>query len=256
MEVIKSPFRYVGSKWRLLKKINFDLPKFSQIIEPYAGSCSFSMNIGKSFVAHDTNIDLITLWLWLKETATERRLFELQETINQYPDKTDVRKIDGLLPGEITYIRINMTGLFVGQLSSWKIYKQFKLPIENTARCLPIIKNGTFLSDSASTYKPKKSHLIFIDPPYCANCSNYIDKSQHKNYDNIYNKIETKELIDKINSVGAKYIFTYGTTARKDFPNLKWVKVLSKKMPNTHKAGEFKIREEFISANIPFEVTR
>lgn len=258
MEIIKPPFRYVGSKWRLLKKINFDFPKFSRIVEPYAGACSFSMSVGnKKFLAIDTNSDLIQMWDWLKNSATEQRLYWMQKTIDTYPDKTDVRKIPDLSSGEITYIRINMTGLFVGQLSSWKIYKQFNLPIINTTKCLPIIKQyGTFNATSAAEYKPNKSDLVFIDPPYCANCSNYIDKSQHKNYDNIYNKIETKELVDRVNNAGAKYIFTYGTTARKDFPNLRWVKVLSKKMPNTHKAGEFKIREEFVSSNIPFEVIK
>jgi site-specific DNA-adenine methylase len=213
-------------------------------------------NLNKGFIGYDTNSDLILLWGWLKIYATEKRLEELQKIVDKHPDKTDVRCLGLSHPGEMVYIRINMTGLFVGQLSSWKIYKQFKLPIKNTIKCLSILKEGTFYCDPASKYKPEKSHLVFVDPPYCSNCSNYIDKSQHKNYDNLYNKIETKELMDKVRNVGAKYIFTYGTNAKKDFPEFKWTKVLSKRMPNTHRPGEYKIREEFVTSNIPFEITK
>jgi len=255
MHTIKPPFRYSGSKWRLLQKVNFDLPKFNRIVEPYCGSCSFSMCFNKSFVGYDLNSDLIELWNWLK-TTTDTRLLKIQQIISNCNDKMDVRNIIELSPGEITYIRINMTGLFVGQLSSWKLYKQFNLPIQNTLKCLPHIqKHGTFINKPSNAYNPRNSDLIFLDPPYLHSLSNYIDKSNKKNCD-IYNKLETEELIDKINNVGAKYIFTYGTTAKKDFPGFKWAKILSKKMPNSHKPGEFKIRDEFITSNIPFDIIK
>lgn len=246
----KPPFRYSGNKFKLIQKLNLQtLSKlnFQRIVEPYIGSGCFSMQFQFPFVGIDVNPDVIELWEWLKVTD-ENELVKLQKFIESVPDKTDVRSLN-LSGPQTTYIRINMCGVYNGQLFSYAIYRQYKLPIKNTINCLSRIKNGTFINAKSSEYIPQSNDLIFIDPPYMNTSSGYI--SNRRDFQKLYDPIETNALINKINDVNANYVFTYGENADVIFSHLNWTCIREYKLPriNNKKRGMV-TRKEYITSNI------
>lgn len=185
----------------------------------------------------DINENIIDLWSWLKNEATESKLVELdkkcKEAVANHPQwKPDVRSL-GLSKGEQAYVRVNNTGLVVGQLSSWKIYPKWNLPIENTVSLLDRLKDVEIKLGSAHDYIEQDGDLVFIDPPYVGTKANY--KQDAKNgIEESYRPQDTVNLISRIQS---PIIFTYGTDAPQVFPQYQWEAVLVKKVPNMRRGG-------------------
>jgi site-specific DNA-adenine methylase len=231
----KNLFRYSGNKSSLLKFYKSPPPKTRRVVEPYLGSGSFLLTCDLPGLGYETNGDLVAMWNWLK-CCTKEDLIELDKqfkTLKSTEEKPDVRNLN-LDVGPQTYVRINATSVMVGQLTSWKIYPQNNLPIENTINCLHRLKDIEVIHSSANDYVHSDGDLLFIDPPYVGTYGGYFEKSKKKSNEKNYDPNSTKDLI---NSTSNPIIFTYGTNAPQLFPEYKWEMVKTIKVPNFRKGG-------------------
>lgn len=238
-------FRYSGSKTRFLKFYRQPVAKYHTIVEPYLGSGSYSLNLAAPAVGYETNASIVAMWHWLQTTSAAelRDLGDCLEDWRNKQEKPDVR--DMRLPlGPETYIRINTASVMVGQLSSWKVYPQHRLPIDETARCLPRIKDIRVIHGNGEEHNPQRGEHLFIDPPYVGTTANYLDPSaQSPNLEAIYNPLATKDLVSR--SIGP-VTMTYGSNAQSLFPDYTWEHVRSRKVPNLRSGGTVD-RTEWVS---------
>lgn len=243
---VKRAFKYSGNKIKALQKCDFNIPECTRIVEPFMGAATFALTLGKEWLGIDSNIDLILLMEWLKNSCWPGKLRNLYEyqgirgSIKDLPIGDQAK----------TYLRVNISGVYVGQLSSWVIYPQHKLPIEDTIDVLPIIKQGTFYCGEAMSYEPREGDLVFIDPPYLDTSPNY--KSANKQSYDVVTKEYVGALLDKIGDTN--WIFTYGNGAEELFPDIEWHEIYTRKVPNI-RGGGVVTRTEHIAFNYPADFT-
>lgn len=229
-------FRYSGSKWKVIEKLK-SLPSHKRIVEAYLGSGAFVLSNSAPGLGIDSNPNIVDLWNFLKETTVER-LQELEklreEAVKNAPDnKPDVRTLN-LKKGEELYLRVNVTGVYVGQLSSWKIYPKWRLPVEKTAKELERLKNiEVVLGKAHLDYTEKDGDLVFLDPPYIGTKANYKTNGK-KGIEEAY---KTQDTVDLISRLSCPVILTYGTDAPLVFPQYQWQEVLRKKVPLIRTGG-------------------
>lgn len=227
-----SLFRYSGNKLKLLKYYKQPPQDCKKIVELYLGAGSYSVNSTLPATGYDTNEDLIAMWKWLQSTNGKelddlKALVEDAKTKELKPDVKDL-KLD---LGPQTYVRVNVTSVMAGQLSSWKIYPQHNLPIEDTKLCLDRIKDIEVKNESCDSFVDDGNNILFIDPPYVGTTGNYLSS---KNHEKSYKPQDTIDIISRCTS---PIIFTYGTNADEIFPNFKWETVYHKKVPNLRRGG-------------------
>jgi len=208
-----------------------------RIVEPYLGAGGYIISCDKPAIGIDLNEDIITLWTWLRDEATEDRLYEIRDIVRKAvkqskDDKPDVRDL-GLSPGEMMYVRVNITGAYVGQLSSWKIYPQHNLPINQTIPLLERLENVELIHGDADDYEERDGDLVFVDPPYIDTRANY-KQGGKSGIEEGYDPASTIRLLRRISS---PVIFTYGTNAPDVFPEFEWRVVLKKKVPRLRGGG-------------------
>lgn len=245
-------FKYSGSKRSILPYIR-PLPSHKRIVEGYLGSGCFAVLNQGPAIGYEVNDDVIQMWKWL-QSVTPQRLHDLEtirrEAIEKHPNhKPDVRSL-GLERGEETYVRINTSGVYCGQLSSWILYPQWKLPVKETSSLLDRVKEIEIVHGKVQElYTEQDGDLVFLDPPYRNTHANY--KQQAKiGIEEGYQPQQTIDLIAKIKS---PIILTYGTDAKEVFPNYEWTVVLKKKVPNIRRGGTVERTEHAAYINWPKE---
>ena len=217
-------FRYSGSKESLLHLYPKPPASCKRIVEPYLGSGCYGLHYSRlPVLGYEINPLVYRLWKYLQK-VTPQQLKELDSLIQQTADKTDVRQLK-LKKGPQTYVRLNVCSLMVGQLTSWGIYRQHNLPIDETIKCLPQLHRFTVINDDGATHVPIKTDLLFVDPPYIDTIGGYKSSICHET---TYDPASTIKLVDKAVSKGCSVIFTYGSNAKTVFPDYKWVPIKKK----------------------------
>ena len=219
------------------------------MVEPYLGSGAFSINASVPAVGYELNGDLCAMWNWLK-TATPQDLQDLSalvEDCRQRTEKPDVRDM-ALDLGRQTYVRVNCCSVVVGQLSSWKVYPQHSLPIAETAKCLPRLRDITVIHGRGESHLVQDGDLLFVDPPYVGTKGNYVEKGGGADIEGEYKPQDTINLLSR---VSCPVIFTYGTNAREVFPQFSWEPVKTVKVPNMRRGGTVDRIEWVTYANFP-----
>lgn len=236
-------FRYSGNKVRLIKHYRKPPDNIKRVVEPYLGSGAYMLSCNFPGLGIEINEDIISMWKWL-QIVTPQELMDLHALVENKKStehKPDARNL-GLDIGPLTYVRINTTGVITGQLTAWKIYPQYSLPIESTIRCLDRIKGIDVIHGEASSYRHKEGDLLFIDPPYVGTIAGYQEKGGH-NHEKRFDPLSVIEVIDSTNN---PIIFTYGEGAPDIFPQYKWEIVTTIKVPNLRKGGTVD-RTEWVS---------
>lgn len=226
-------FRYSGNKTKLIKNYKMPPKGFSRIVEPYFGSGSFSINNPHKAIGYEINNDLYQMLMWLK-TVDRQDLEALKNIVDinkSKNEKLDIRTLD-ISKGAEIYLKINVCSAVVGQLSSWKIYPQHNLPIEETLKAIPRLREIDIYNTNGENHLEQDGDLLFIDPPYINTQANYLSKN--KDYTEIYNPENTKQFIKNLN---CPVIFTYGTNAQEIFPEFDWQLVKEIKVPNIKNGG-------------------
>lgn len=236
-------FRYSGNKVRLIKHYKKPPQDVKRIVEPYLGSGAFLLTNDKPGLGIEINDDIVSMWKWLQATTPEelKNLYQLVEDKKTAEHKPDSRTL-GLDIGPLTYVRINTTGVITGQLTAWKIYPQYSLPIESTIKCLERIKDIEIRQGDASSYIHVDGDLLFIDPPYIGTTAGYVEKTK-KDHEKAF---DPKSVDQVINSTSNPIIFTYGEGAPDIFPQYKWEVVARIKVPNLRRGGTVD-RTEWVS---------
>jgi site-specific DNA-adenine methylase len=230
-------FKYSGNKWKVLDRLALKLPPHKRLAELYLGSGAFLLSNKGPSIGIDVNKNIIDLWNWLK-TVTPEYLRELevlrQKHVNATPNgKPDVREM-GLEPGAELYMRVNVTGVYVGQLSSWKVYPKWKLPVEKTIQDLDRVKEIEIVHGKAHVdYKEQDGDIVFLDPPYAGTKANYKQDAKV----GIEESYKPQDTVDLISRLSCPVILTYGTDAKTVFPQYEWKEVLRKKVPLIRKGG-------------------
>lgn len=223
-------FRYSGNKTTFPL---VDLTEYDRIVEPFAGSMGFSLQYDLPALGMDKSSELINLLNWLK-SATNNDL----EKLRKYEgSKINIRTIKELSDEEKTYLRINIASAVVGQLSSWTIYPQHKLPIEATKLAIQKIRNWKFKNDDYQNYVSKKGDFLFIDPPYLGTSGNYNE-----------NSLNMKDFLKWEEALIVPHIITYSEPIEET--NSEWICWLTKKVPNIRQGGS-KTRKDYYTYITP-----
>lgn len=230
-------FRYSGSKRRLLKHL--PSPGFrSTIIEPFAGSLAYSFHYRPpSIIAAEANPLVRGLWEWLRVDATEQRLKDLERL--KATVKVDARKWAknyGLSEPEMTLLRLQTSGVYVGQLSSWVLYPQHKLNLKPLIEALPYLQKSLrpMLADFRQVLEERidRNSFAFVDPPYLGTEANYKGEGDH-------GSIVPAEVTAVVKSLAKRcpVLFTYGDGAQETFPDFVWKKAVTRKVPMIRTGG-------------------
>lgn len=227
------PFRYSGNKSRLLELLP-SLPQGTRrIVEPFAGSCVFSLNSELPWLGFEASHRIAEMWSWLHAVSKDEVM-----SLPEPEDGIDIRAL-GLPLGVQTYYQVNVCGAMTGQLSCWKTYaKKHRLPKTQTIRALPRIRQGQVIHDRASSYVYNEGDFVFIDPPYRGSFANY-DRST----DFLDIQKEVYSVVCQVPK--GRGIITYGETAFEDFPDLTWKVLDVLSVPNIRRGG-VKTRLEMI----------
>lgn len=242
-------FKYSGNKWKVLAKLSKPIPSCKRAVELYLGSGAFLLSREEPGLGIDSNPNIIDLWQWLK-TVSEARLWELEniriEAVQKAPDnKPDVRTLN-LSAAEQLYMRVNVTGVYVGQLSSWKIYPKWKLPVLQSISHQKRLQNITLkLGKAHLDYIEEDGDIVFLDPPYIGTKGNYKQDGK-KGIEEAY---KTQDTIDLISRIKSPVVLTYGTDAPLVFPQYNWEVVLKKKVPNIRRGGSVERTEHVAFIN-------
>ena len=226
-------FRYSGNKSRLLGLYRPVPSRVTRIVEPYLGSGAYGLNSGLPLLGYEIDPELVGMWRWL-QGVDERRLRDLEKLVEDRKKlelKPDVRDM-GLESGALTYVRVNVCSVVVGQLSSWKVYPQHRLPIEETIRCLGRLRDVRVMHGRGEDHVPADGDGMFVDPPYIGTVGNYGDGVEDG-----YRAADTIGLIDRAVAADVPCMVTYGTNCREVFPSWSWEKVRDVRVPNMRKGG-------------------
>lgn len=245
---MKTPllFRYSGNKRKIVPLLRSLDSRPKRIVEPYLGSGSYILSRFEPSLGIDVNKDIVAMWNWLKYAATPKLLFDLaarvQKAVESHEkNKPDVRDLN-LDIGAETYVRVNCSGVYAGQLSSWILYPQHKLPVRETSKLLHRLENVEIVHGDANDYQEQDGDVVFIDPPYVGTKGNY-KQSAKAGIEESYDPQKTIELISRLS---APVILTYGDGALDTFPEYEWHEVLRRKVPNIRKGGTVD-RTEYVS---------
>lgn len=226
-------FRYSGNKSRLLSLYRSVPSRVTRIVEPYLGSGAYGLNSDLPMLGYEIDPELAGMWRWLQR-VDEKRLRDLDRLVEdrkKLESKPDVRDM-GLESGAMTYVKVNCTGLVVGQLSSWKVYPQHRLPIEETIRCLGRLRDVEVVHGRGEDHAFVEGDGLFVDPPYIGTVGNYGDGVEDG-----YGAADTIGLIDRAVAADVPSMVTYGTNCREVFPMWDWEKVKDVRVPNMRKGG-------------------
>lgn len=87
-KVIRSPFFYVGDKFKLIQEIKTYFPEnISNFIEPFVGGGTVFLNVkAKEYLLNDIDSNLIALHLYLTNSSSQREVFfiKAKEIIDKY----------------------------------------------------------------------------------------------------------------------------------------------------------------------------
>ena len=229
-------FRYSGNKVRLLKHYRSPPPGTKRVVEPYLGSGSY-MLLGSALpgLGFEANGDVVAMWNFLKST-TPTELRDLAVAVEDEKRKGSQPSVKDMnLPlGPRTYVRVNCTSVVVGQLKSWRIYPQHRLPVEDTIGLLPRLKDVEVVhGDPRRLYVPEDGDLLFIDPPYAGTTGGYEEKGG-SNHERGFDTRGVEEIIARRKG---PVIFTHGDGASELYPGHPWEVVSRRKVPNVRKGG-------------------
>lgn len=230
-------FRYSGNKTRLLKYLPSPPADTQVIVEPFAGSLAYAMSHQPvRIVAAEVNPYVRGLWEWLRTTATVEMLTKIERA--KPNEKIDLRLL-GLSEPETTLIRLQISGAYVGQLSSFVAYPQHSLKLDKLKAALPYIRQALapLVKDFHDVEVPANA-VAFIDPPYLDTSANYKSKKAD------HGGIDLRAVEDFVLGLPCPTVMTYGDGAPDAFPRLSWNKVLERKVPIL-RGGGTRLRTEY-----------
>jgi len=203
------------------------------MVEPFAGSLAYSIHYAKPrIVAAEANPLVRDLWRWLRDVATSKDLDRIESLKPQ--EKIDARvwaKNHDLGEAATTLVRLQISGAYVGQLSSWVLYPQHSLGLQEFRNRLDYIKRSLapvrddFRHPDILAATAQPGAFAFVDPPYLDTSANYKSKGQD------HGGMTPKDVEDFVLSLTCPTLVTYGDGCQETFPRLTWTKAVTRKVP-------------------------
>lgn len=168
-------FKWFGSKWNIAK--HYPAPKYSKVIEPYAGSAGYSLrHYTRRVHLAERNLYVYRLWRWLINVANEAMIREIPINLKVGTDIKDI----GLNYGQELLLKHWQRTNNVG--TCWTISPWGNSPGQWTANTrarvaseVQFIKHWKLISDDARD--------VFTDTQHRAVCTWFIDPPYEYNYD-------------------------------------------------------------------------
>lgn len=225
-------FRYSGKKKRLINDLPARPLSTATILEPFAGSLAYSLHYKPArVVSADVNPKLRDLWNWFRTEATLDALFHLESL---KPDaKVDAREWGakhGLSEPEVTLLRLQISGAYVGQLSSWILYPQHRLDLSEARGHLAYVQRSVaapltdFRDPALLEASASPDTVAFVDPPYVNTSANYKGAGDH-------GSMNPEAITSFVKALQCPVLFTYGDGAQQTFPEFEWRLVKRRKVP-------------------------
>ena len=244
-------FRYSGSKHRLLKHLPIPPLGTSTIIEPFAGSLAYSTAYRASTIwAAEANPQVHRLLSWIRSAATEADLDKVESC--KPTEKVDARKWaeqHGLNDAQTTLMRLQISGAYVGQLSSWVLYPQHQLKLQNLRKVLYDVKRALqpvghdFRDPRFADASRHHLAMAFVDPPYLGTAGNYKSPGED------HGVIDPGHITSFIMNLQCPVLFTYGDGAAETFPDFVWQKAVTRKVPILRGGGTRERTEYYALVN-------
>ena len=193
-KIVRSPFFYVGDKYKLIEEISSYFPDdIEKFVEAFVGGGSVFMNIdARKFYLNDIDVNVIALHKFLCKSANKRTEFfsRIESLIAEYGLSYSYK--EDRIPVEFKrqykktyYAKYNKEAY--GQMkrdfnesSVADLYVLYLLLIYGFNRMLRFNKNGDF-------------NLVYLDPPYL------ITFSEYNKLWNEQDEIELLQLLDSLN---------------------------------------------------------
>lgn len=220
---IEPVIKWSGSKRKIAPILSKLIPNTNRYIEPFVGGGSMlPYRKIENGIASDIIIELISLWNEIKTNPTEikheykKRWGKLQEEgsdyyyeiRNQFNSNRDLHDFLFLTRTCVNgLIRYNNNGDFnnsfhltrpgINPYSFNKIVDKWNYYIRNI---------DFFVYDYKEVFEQvKNGNFLFLDPPYAGNKDRYLK--------NCFNVNEFYENLDKLNTIGAKWMLTFDGNA-------------------------------------------
>jgi len=218
-------FPWIGSKSRYLPILPRPPAGVTTIVEPFAGSLSYSIgHRPRRIIAADADELVRELWDWLRTTATRQDIERLARTAAG--QRVDVDTL-GLSAPERALLSLYRGGLVKGNLRQKTLYANARVTVAPLVALLPLARRSleplrqdfrdtTDIDDSES--------LFFIDPPY----SNTVDGYRAAWFTTLRTDLEALVRTRKRSPI----IVTFGNHAQALWPNWPW-----RAMANVSTAG-------------------
>lgn len=236
-------FRYSGNKTRMIKYLPAPPEGTKIIIEPFSGSLAYSLHYRPELVfGAEASNELRELWRWLIKDATEEDVRAIEKL--KALDKVDVRTLNLPLAQE-TLLRLQTSGAYVGQLSSWILYPQHSLVLDKLVAALPYIKKSIsplYEDYTEATLEKVSRHpnaLAVVDPPYLETSGNYSRKGKDHNH------MVAEDVTAFIKRLACPVLLTYGNKAAETFPEFNWQVACVRKVPILRGGGTRERTEHF-----------
>ncbi len=244
-------FRYSGNKNRLIKHIPQPLIGTTTIIEPFGGSLAYSAHYKPAAVwAAESNPLVRSLLEWLRTEATSDDLTRLEGL--KPSEKIDAMAWGvkhGLKEPEVTLTRLQISGAYVGQLSSRVLYPQHSLNLTALKERLPYVKDSLrevqsdFRSPAIRMAAEGRGTMCFVDPPYLNTSGNYKSKGAD------HGGLDVAAITAFVKSLPCPVLFTYGDGAQTTFPDLEWTKAVTRRVPILRGGGTRERTEWYTTLN-------
>jgi site-specific DNA-adenine methylase len=161
MKVTGPFFKWFGSKWH--NTAHYPEPCFNTIIEPFAGSASYSLHYADhDVVIYDANCQLLDLWAWLINSATYDNIKAIPLNI---PINTDIRTLSLDYGQQLLLKHWQRTN---NVSKTWLISKWTNQPGQWTSNTRARLAEQIYAIKHWKIAMPsfKECGTYFIDPPY------------------------------------------------------------------------------------------
>lgn len=227
----KSPFNYIGNKYRIIDEVTRYFPKeINTFVDLFCGGCDVTINTkANRKIANDINSFVIDIFRWLQSHTVSEALAHIKSRIEQYGLSKQNR--DGYLAFRSFYnsnpeaVRHPMD---LYTLVCYSFNYQFRFnnnhefnnPFGKDRSCFSrnmesnlvlfhdLIKNTTFLSKDfvKMDYNLlQEGDFVYADPPYYITCGSYNDGKRGFNGWRLYDEILLTQTLDKLNERGVAF---------------------------------------------------
>lgn len=225
-------FKYSGSKRRMQKYLP-PLPKScTTVVEPFAGALAYSEIHRPSTIVWSESAPLVRgLLNHLAREATQESLSYIESLpLEEKVDIDTFGDLHELTEPERTLVRLTVSGVYVGQLSSRILYPQHKLQTKRAREALPWFQTANAGGHEDYRLIPEQDPNAWwvIDPPYLDTAANYQKGSQ---------TFDPAEFREWFAGLKAKGFVLYGKGAQELLPDLSWRVYHTRRVANIRRGG-------------------